>query len=155
VYSVRFRILSLTFVFLLVISVFVFVLLYGYVFFGLFGISAEDSFALSAFILFPPLAYAPVLIWLRFVLGVVFPPLRQALLHQRTAFRRWEFKAVFVLYLLTAALFYIDYLNSLASLVSVSLILVSLYTIIVVAEAMLYMAKDERVMHPFRQTYSK
>jgi len=153
-YSVRFRIVSLTFVFLLAISVFVFVLLYGYVFFGLFGISADDSFALSAFISLP-LTFAQILIWHRFVLGVVFPPLRQALLHQRTAFRRWEFKAVFLLYLLTAALFYIDYLNSLASLVSISLILVSLYTIIVVAEAMLYMAKDERVMHPFRQTYGK
>jgi len=57
--------------------------------------------------------------------------------------------------LLTAALMYIDYLNSLASLVSVSLIIVSLYAMAVVVEAMLYMAKDERVMHPFRQTYSK
>lgn len=57
--------------------------------------------------------------------------------------------------MLTAALMYIDYLNSLASLVSVSLIIVSLYAMAVVVEAMLYMAKDERVMHPFRQTYSK
>lgn len=153
-YSVRFRILSLTFVFLLVISVLVFVLLYGHVFFGLFGISEEDGFALSAFILFP-LVSTPVLIWQRLVLGVVFPPLKQTLLHPRIVFRRWEFKAVSAMYLLTAALMFIDYLNSLASLVSVSLILVSLYAITVVVEAMLYMAKDERVMHPFRQTYNK
>jgi hypothetical protein len=139
---------------LVALSVFAFVLLYGRVFFVLFDISAEDGFALSAFISFP-LAFAQILIWQRFVLGVVFPPLRQALLHQRTAFRRWEVKAVFALYLLTAALMYIDYLNSLASLVSVSLIIVSLYAMAVVVEAMLYMAKDERVMHPFRQTYSK
>ncbi len=153
-YSVRVRILSFVFVLLFVISVLVFVFLYGHVFFGLFGISTENSSALSFFILFP-LVSTPVLICQRFVLGVAFPPLRQALLHQRTTFKRWEFKALAAMYLFTAAVMYIDYLNSLASLVSISLILVSLYATVVVVEAMLYMAKDERVMHPFRQTYSK
>jgi hypothetical protein len=127
----------------------VFILLYDSRFFGLLGIGEDDGLMLSTLVLIPTV-FGLMLVWARFVLKVHCPNLNQALLHPNTALKQRMVKLMIVLYLFSGFLTCSHYQNSLSSLFSISIILASLYTLIVVLEILFHMAKDERFLHPFR-----
>lgn len=134
--------------------IFTFNILNGREFFGLFGIAEYDGLALSILVSFP-IAFAFVIMWQRLVLKISCPSFGQAFLHPRNATKPWEMKAMIALYLFTAVSMYFSYRNSLSSLVSIGLTLISLYADVVIFEVMLHMAKDERVWHPFRREHNQ
>jgi len=153
--SVRFRVLSLVFFcYLPAFLYFFLILLKGPQFFRVFGIEESDGFLLSFFVSFP-IVFAFVIAWQRLILKISCPSSSQAFLHPSSATKLWEMKAMILLYLFNAVRMYYVYWNSLSSLVSVSLSLVSLYAFLVESEVMFHMAKDGRVWHPFRRADSK
>jgi hypothetical protein len=119
-----------------------------------FGISVYNGLLLAAFAMYPP-SLVFVLMWQRYALKVSFPPLKQAFLHPCNIFKIWAMKLFLGLEALFALLMYSNYGNSLAGLISVSIIFASTYGFVVVSEIGLHMAKDQRVWHPFRQEYGR
>ncbi len=131
------------------ISIMVFLMLEGPSILGLIGICKDDGFLLSTLIAWPTI-FGIALVWQHIVLKVSFPSLSQALFHQGDVFKQWAARAMIALYLFGCLLMYLHYGNSLLSFLSISIILVSLYAVIVLNKVAFHMAKDERVWHPFR-----
>lgn len=149
--STRFRILSLVFLcFVPVFSIMILSFVKGPELFASLGISdAQDGLMLSFFAILPITLFI-VVMWQRLVLKVPFPPLRRTLLRPNIL-QRWLMKLIVILYLLRCLLMYFSYGNSLQSVISVGLSILSLYASVVVCEIGFHMAKDERVLHPFRK----
>jgi len=115
-----------------------------------FGISMSDGLLLSMFAMYPS-SLVFVIMWQRYALKVAFPPPRQAFLHPRNIFKIWAVKLFLGLEGLSALLMYSNYRNSSAGLISVGIMLASMYGFIVISEIGLHMAKDPKVWHPLRQ----
>jgi len=123
--------------------------LYGPEFFVLYGISKDDGFLLSTFAMIPTIM-AFVVLWQRFVLKVSFSPLSQAFLHPQNVTKLTEMKLLIILYAFSALFVPFSYRdNPSAFIVSISIILASLYSLVIEGEILLHMAKDKRVWHPF------
>ena len=147
---VKFRKLSLVFVFLLDISIIILFFVKGPKLFASVGIShPEDGLMISFFVVLP-ITLSIVLLWQRLVLKVSFPSLRQVFLHPELV-QRWVTRLFIILYLLRILMLYFRYGHSQESLISIGLSFISLYASVVIFEIGLQMAKDERVWHPFRK----
>ncbi len=127
-------------------------LLLGADFLASLGILKVEGVLLSYFAAMP-ISLAFVLMWQHFALGIAFPPMSEAFVHlPNVAKRRGQFGLVGALFAILALLMYHSYESeTIATAVSIGMIVASFYGFVVVFEIGQHMAKDERIWHPFKR----
>lgn len=132
------------------ILVFLF-LFYGPLFFAPLGTSKDDGFLLSIFPMWSTIMSFPVL-WEHFAMRLSFPPLGEVFLHPKSLTKEWLGKFIIVFFAFIALKFLLSYLdNPFAFIVSIGIIMDSLYAIIVEFEIFRHFAKYMSLMNPLKR----